>query len=265
MQQTDVRKFFRILNYFWHCLSARHTGGYGVHSPFLYSFVQYVIMEKHPYYVFDEIEKERHLFLQDNGFIDVQDYGSGKNRHRSIADIARLSLKSAGQAQLLFRIVRYLNCRNILELGTSLGITTLYLASVDTGNSCITIEGCSNTAAFARKLFEKYQADNIKLIIGNLDKILPETLQKSDAPDFIFIDANHRYNALMQYFDNCLNFCTPKTIIVIDDIYWSAGMLNAWKEIKKHAQVTATIDLYHMGIVFLNPGLTKYNYKIRFK
>jgi predicted O-methyltransferase YrrM len=220
-------------------------------------------MEKSPYYVFDAIEKERIRLLMNKSVISTMDFGTGKNRKVTISKIAKRSLKKAGQAQVLFRIIRYLNCRNIVELGTSLGITTMYLASVNKNDSIITFEGCSNRAGIAQELFNKHDLKNISLIEGNIDKTLLETLDKSNKPDFYFIDANHQYQSLKEYFNICLNYSTEKTIIVIDDIYWSDGMQKAWKEIIDYPEVTATIDIFHMGIVFLKKDLQKKNYKLR--
>jgi len=221
-------------------------------------------MEKSPYYVFDTIEDERRKLLKNKSLIQTTDFGTGKSTAKRISDIAGRSLKNAQQAQLLFRIVRYLNCRHLVELGTSLGITTMYLASVNRQNKVITFEGCKERASIARKLFDQHQFDNISLIAGNIDETLSENLSNEDLPDFYFIDANHQYESLMKYFDTCLNYSSEKTIIVIDDIYWSDGMQKAWKEITENPAVTATIDMFHLGIVFLKKDLQKKNYKIRF-
>lgn len=250
--------------YIKHILTARNTKGFGVHSPFLYSFIRYSIMEKSPYYIFDTIEEERRKLLKNNTIIQTNDLGTGKSTGKKISEIAKRSLKKASQAQLLFRIVRYLNCRYMVELGTSLGITTMYLSGVNRQNKVLTFEGCKERAAIAQRLFNENQLNNINLITGNIDDTLSENLSGEDLPDFYFIDANHQYASLMKYFEICLNYSTEKTIIVIDDIYWSEGMQKAWKEITANPAVTASIDMFHLGIVFLKKDLQKKNYKIRF-
>jgi len=52
--------------------------------------------------------------------------------------------------------------------------------------------------------------------------------------------------------------------IIFDDIYWSEGMQQAWTEICARPEVTLSLDLFHMGVVFFNPGLTKEHYYIRY-
>ena len=80
----------------------------------------------------------------------------------------------------------------------------------------------------------------------------------------MFIDANHKSEAILRYFNLCLSKVHSNTVIVIDDIYWSSDMENAWKVIKNHPLVMSTIDLHQMGIVFFNSDLHKRHYKMRY-
>lgn len=259
-----MKNFRRLIKYIEHFLTARHSGGFGVHSPFVFDFVEQVLREKHPFYIFENIENIRKILLKDHRQIDIEDFGTGSNRRREVKEIAAHTLKSPRLAQLIFRMIHHYHCRSILELGTSLGISTIYLASGDKNIQCLTLEGCKATAAIARENFKKSGLKNIELVTTNIDESLEEILAERPHRDFIFIDANHRYEATVRNFETCLNFCTDNSIIVLDDIYWSAGMEKAWKQIKQHDRVKSTVDIYHMGIVFLNPVLNKQHYKIRF-
>lgn len=128
----------------------------------------------------------------------------------------------------------------------------------------MTLEGCPETVSIARENFKELGVTNIELITCNINEMLEDMLKKHGEQDFIFIDANHRYEALIEYFSICVNYLKGNSIIVIDDIYWSKGMEKAWSEIKEHPQITATIDIFHLGIIFFNPELKKKHYKIRF-
>lgn len=196
--------------------------------------------------------------------IFVRDLGTGHNRQRKIAGIAKKTIKNPHLGQLLFRIAEKYGCRYITELGTSLGITTLYLASSSSQMKCITFEGCPQTAAIARQNFAKAGRQNISIIEGDIGEKLSITLSAVPPQDLIFIDANHSFEATMEYFNQCLNFCHDETIIVLDDIYWSDEMARAWQEIKANQHVTTTVDIYYMGFVFLKPELNKQHYKIVF-
>ena len=253
-----------VVRYGKHILTARNTGGFGVHSPYIFNFIQGVLKEKHPFYIFNRIEQIREKLCHDNRTIQTVDFGTGKSGVRIIADIASKASKQPKIAQLLFRIIQYYRFNDVLELGTSLGISTMYMASATKDGYCMTLEGCPETASIARANFNELGATNIKLITCNINEILEDILKKQGKQDFIFIDANHRYEALIEYFNTCVNYLKDNSIIVIDDIYWSKGMEKAWTEIKEHPQISATIDIFHLGIVFFNPELKKKHYKIRF-
>lgn len=202
--------------------------------------------------------------LSNERTIEVTDFGTGESKQRSTADIARKALKSPRQAQLLFRIIRHSGHKNILELGTSLGISTMYMASVSSKCRCITLEGCPRTSAVAQQNFDRLKLSQVKLINCNIDEELENILIAYGQQDFIFIDANHRFEPLMRYFELCVNHIGEDSVIVVDDIYWSPEMEIAWKSIKEHPRVKSTIDIFHMGIVFFHPMLTKKHYKVQY-
>lgn len=254
--------FYRAISYAGHVLKAKHSRGFGVHSPFVYDFIRNVTGERHPSYIFDEIEKIRQDNLSDNTSINFPDWGTGQSGKRTVSEIARKSLKRPLEGQLLFRTIRRYNCKHVTELGTSLGITTLYLAASSKEICCTSFEGCDDVAAIARKNAEKLKQQNINIFTGNIDETLEPTLKLLPPQDLFFLDANHTYEATIQYFETILNFCHNKSIIVVDDIYWSEGMTQAWKEIMKHPRIRVSVDLYHLGFLFLNTELHPKHYRI---
>lgn len=259
-----MNRTHQLKTYLRHLVWSTNTGGHGVHSPFLFDFIRNVVMEKHPFYCFETIEQQRTALLNDTTRIEVKDFGTGKHIERSIAEIARKALKPSRQAQLLFRICARYHFKNIVELGTSLGVTTLYLSAVDSTLHCTSAEGCTKLSEIARRHLFVHGRSNTQVVTLNLDTGLQELLEKSGIQDFIFIDANHRYEAVTDYFGRCVNFIHNNSIIVIDDPYWSQDMTRAWNEIKLHPRVKASIDLYHMGIVFFNPEFANKQYRVRF-
>lgn len=244
--------------------TAKHHKGHGVHSPFVFSLIEDILNEKHPFYAFKNIERARVNLLADNSVIYVNDHGTGTSRNRKISEIARRSLKSKKEAQMLFRFACMMQPKNILELGTCLGITTLYLSSARPSANIYTIEGCPNIANIAKQVFKNEKANNITSIVGNIDTELPKVLSKIESLDMVFFDANHTKEATLRYFYTCLEKANHDTIFIFDDIYWSKGMTEAWKEIYEHPSVTYSIDLFHLGIVFLKKEWKKSHFKIKF-
>ena len=258
-----MKKIRIIYKFILHFFTARNTGGFGIHSPYLYNFTRNVISEFHDFYIFEAIERKRSELLKDHEIINVEDYGTGLFKKLLVASIVRKSIKPSRQAQLLFRIVNYIKAQNILELGTSLGLTTAYLASSSKNIKCISLEGSYEIAQLAKKNVDSLGLKNIQIVLGNIDDTLATVINEFDLLDFVFIDANHRSEAVVSYFNQCLTKVHKNTILVVDDIYWSRDMESAWEIIKNNLQVTSTIDLFYMGIVFFSNDLNKKHYKIR--
>lgn len=256
-------KLHFILKYFLHFFTARNTKGFGVHSPYLFDYVRNVLMEKKEYYVFKEIEEIRLSLKSNPKTVKIEDLGSGKNRVETVSGIAKKSLKPRKQAQLLFRVVNHFKFQNILELGTSLGITTLYLANVSKNSKCITLEGIADIAKVASDNFSLLDNQNIELVLGNIDVTLKEQFSKGPF-DFVFMDANHRYQPMKKYFQQITEHLADGAIIVIDDIHHSREMELFWKEAILNNKITTSIDIFHMGILFTNPYLKNKNYTLLF-
>lgn len=255
---------YQVKSFIKHWFVAHARGGYGIHSPFVFRFATRVLTEEHSYYCYDPIEKARRNLMRDRRIISVTDYGTGPSKQRRVCDIAKKSLKSARQSQLLFRTAVAYKCHNILELGTSLGITTLYLSQTDTAAKIATLEGCPNTANIALETLQKAGVDNVKIVTGNIDETLACALSEYSTLDLVFFDANHRKEPTLRYFEMCMKKAGPHTVFVFDDIYHSLEMTEAWEAIRADKRVRVTVDIFYMGFVFFNPDLQKESYKIRF-
>ncbi|HVV53844.1 MAG TPA: class I SAM-dependent methyltransferase [Mucilaginibacter sp.] len=241
---------------------------HGTHSPFVYGLLDKVVYDDSPQKVYGDIENLRRQLLSDQRVISVTDLGAGsrvdQKRQKKISDIARNALKPPKLAQLLYRIAADLQPQNIIELGTCLGITTLYLRKAAPGARLYTLEGCPQTAAEAAKVFEKAGEKDIIPVNGNFDDTLPEVIAGLDRLDMVYIDGNHTKEATLRYFEWCLPKVHNDTLLIFDDIYWSEGMKEAWAEIKAHPQVTVTIDLFWIGLVYFRKGQAKEDFLIRF-
>jgi len=257
-------RFRVVFKFVVHFLTAKNTHGFGVHSPLIYHFTKFVIYNKSSYYIFPTIEKIRLSLKNDKRILHVVDYGTGKNRNISVAEIASSSLKSAKYGQLLYRMTDYSKALNILELGTSFGLTTSYLASSVSTSRIVSMEGSQPIANIAIENFSSLDINNIQIVVGDINQTLSKVLNEFNRLDLIFIDANHKSEAILSYFEQSILKIHTGSIIIVDDIYWSSDMEKAWEQIKKHSRVTTTIDLFQMGIVFFNSDLTKKHYKMRY-
>lgn len=258
-----AKKYIR----YW--FTAANGKGHGVHSPFVFDFIKFVLRDKKQYYCYDPIEQLRSQLLQTTDTIEVEDFGAGsaviKSNRRVVKKMAQSSLKPKKFAQLLFRIVNYYQPQTIVELGTSFGITTSYLASGNNQALVYTCEGAPSIANIAQQNFNLLNLNNTILLQGDFAKTLPVLLQTLTNIDLAFIDGNHRKQPTLDYFEQLLPKTTAHSILIFDDIHWSAEMESAWEIIKQHPSVTLSIDLFFIGLVFFNPDFkVKQDFAVRF-
>lgn len=228
--------------------------GHGMHSPFVYDFIRRVLNDRQEYPVYRRVEGLRKEMLKNHNEINVLDLGAGSTTgagsNRKISAIARNAAKPSKYGQLLFRLAHHYQAKKILELGTSLGISTSYLSLAQPEGSVITLEGSPEIAQQAAANFNRLELKNITQVLGNFDDTLAQVLQQIQSVDLAFIDGNHQLEPTVRYFNEILAYCHNESIIVFDDIHWSAGMEEAWSQIKQHPSVRTSIDLFFVGIVF---------------
>ncbi len=284
-----MRQFFftviEFMRFYW-----KADTRYRIHSPFVYRFTEEVVEDDRNFYVFKRAESLRADLLTNNNKIKITDFGAGSHvdgvkKMRRVKDIARTALSPAFQCRWLFKTVQLYAPENLIELGTSLGISTLYLSEAAPKNAAIyTLEGAPEIAKIAQKVFDAFhdqvlkpdfirynrkllkpetlkqlritnyelreKNSNINLVVGRFEDTFEPVLKKTGKIDFAFIDGNHRYDATMNYFHTILPYTHAYTVLVFDDIYWSKDMKRAWVDIKNHSSVTLTIDLFWCGLVF---------------
>jgi predicted O-methyltransferase YrrM len=257
------------LKYLHYYLTASNGKGHGTHSPFIFDFITKVLNDKTIYPAYKKAEGLRNRLLNDSRMFVVEDFGAGsrvlKKHKRSIKSVARNTAKSKKYGQLLFRMARYYQPASILEMGTSLGITTSYLRMAKPDAKLVTMEGAGEIAAVAKQNFLQLSFQAIELIEGNFDDKLEEVLAGFDTIDFAFIDGNHRQLPTETYFQQLLPKAASHSIFIFDDIHWSREMEAAWKTIKDHPSVRCSVDLFFIGIiVFRKEFREKQHFTIRF-
>jgi predicted O-methyltransferase YrrM len=183
-----------------------------------------------------------------------------------VCDLAKSSSARRKDAQLLARLVGWLSKNGekgliVVELGTSLGVTTAYLAAMDSRNKVVTCEGCPAVAEVARENWEKLGLKNVECRVGEIDVV--ELCSDFPRLDVVFMDANHTYDATLRYFDVLASHVHEKSVVVVDDIHYNAEMQKAWQVICADERVTSTMDLYRMGLVFFDSHYWHRNYKMR--
>jgi predicted O-methyltransferase YrrM len=260
--------FFRAIKYLKYIILSRHRRGHGIHSPFIFNLVSRVFRNKIDPVIVCSIEKVRKRMISDKRSLIMNDLGSGsgylKTNLRKVSDIARNSPVPKKYGVLLSNMAAEFGGSLIIEFGTSLGISTMYMASACTGAVVCTMEGCPSLSHIAKENFERVEIGNVEVFTGSFDESLPLIISRNIKPGLVFIDGNHRKEPVINYFSRVSEISDSKTVIIIDDINYSKEMSEAWSEIKRFENVTMTVDLNRMGIVFFREGMNHNDYVIRY-
>ena len=245
----------QYLHYLWHSSNGK---GHGTHSPFVYEFVTQVLQGATSKPIAEAIEQQRKLLLHNSTRLQITDFGAGSHlqasNYRAIKQIAATALKPKKYGQLLHRIVQHYRLEYCVEIGTCLGITSSYIAKANALVQLHSLEGAVSFATQAKQVWTNLSINNIHLHLGHFNDTLAPTLQLLPQVDFAFIDGNHQLEPTLNYFEQILAKSQPNTIIVADDIYWSKPMQQAWKMMQQHPKVTASINLFFIGILLINPS-----------
>ncbi|NND07622.1 MAG: class I SAM-dependent methyltransferase [Saprospiraceae bacterium] len=251
--------FFKIRSLWKYYRQARTR--YDVHSPYLSDLVESVIRNRKHAPIFDSIEAQRKMFLRDQELIRKQPFGAGSHAFErplvKVSKVAEMSLAPRCHGMLYHHLASMLRPRNVLELGTSLGISTAYLFSGWPHANLVSLEGDENlvsrAAASLQTLFSEQRP---KIVLGAFSQNLPWVLAELRELDLVLIDGDHRYQATLDYYQQIKPYLSKHAIVVIHDIHWSAGMSKAWSELQKDKEVKLSVDLYKMGLLCRSEALT---------
>ncbi len=260
-QMAYILRFLRFLK-------NSHTR-YSVHSPFIYELIMRTMRPCKSPQGSAQVEALRSRLMNDHQSILKTDFGTGglgeAGQYRvKISEIARGSLSSKRKIRKIVFLAKFMQARNMLEIGTSLGITAAYLQLIDPEISLFTLEGCPETARLARENLSSIGLDQVQIVEGAFEQSLPKVLLDIKRLDLVFFDGNHRKGGTLDYFYRCLEHAHNDSVFIIDDIHWSEEMEEAWEEIKKHEKVTVSIDLFHMGWVFFRKESSRQDFILRY-
>lgn len=240
---------------------------HGVHSPFVFNLLTKCFYDKKYKPAYQILQNYRKSLLQNKKFIDVTDFGAGskvfKSNKRQIARIARTAGISSKRAKLLFRTVEYFQPKNILEIGTSLGLSTSALALGNPDSKVTTLEGCPETGLIAQNQFNDFNFNNIESVISEFQLYLMNSISENLYSDLIYFDGNHSKKATLTYFNLLIPTIKNDAVWIFDDIHWSKEMEETWEIIKNHPQVKVTIDTFQWGFVFFRKEQNKEHFIIR--
>ncbi len=252
----------QIIAYFAYLKAAQTK--HGVHSPFVYSFIAECLTAKMDKNSIKTLSKYYKSLRKSKQLIEVEDHGAGSKkmgRIRKVSAIAKNSGSMGKYGRLLFNLSRYFKAKNILELGTSVGIGTTAFALGNPKCSITTVDACLATQNVARDYWKTHGISVSNPIHSTFEKFL---LHDANIYDIIYIDGHHDGDALLYYMALLKKNCHDETLFIIDDIHWSESMENAWRTLCKNDIYHVSIELYRMGIISPKTTQTKQHFTLRY-
>lgn len=254
---------FRFLRHLW---TSKRWNAF--HSPYLFSLFQYACDEKVTFSLFKQIELYRNTFLSSAKQVTRTDKGAGSKRTTSnqlpLQKIARSSLSNPFQCRFMSRLVQYSRARTVVELGTSLGISTAYLAAGMSEGNVYSVEGDPILSNHAQQMLKELNLPHIHLINDTFENFITSLPDEISGIDILFIDGDHRKDRLLKYYNGLLPKLHAGSIVIVDDIHWSPDMEEGWKEISAQKEISQSVDCFYFGLLFFDQiFLAKEHHKVR--
>ncbi len=259
----------------WRCEAVRW---WRVQPPFAYGLLARAFANRHGHV---ETEAERRRLRRESGAVQKHDAGAGSRRSSvqgslspgsqaslTIGQLARRSLKRTRHAAALAAWADAIQAKEVLELGTCLGITTAYLAKNPNTSRVVTIESNADRMGVAMDAWDRLGVTAaIDPHVGTFDAVLPGLLAERERThagtwDLIFIDGHHEGEALLRYVKLLMPWLAPEGLLVCDDIHWSPDMEQAWDQIRNWPNWTMTLDVFEMAAATQRRGLTPQDLKV---
>lgn len=212
--------------------------------------------------ILEKVEKRRGALQQSDAMLEVVDYGAGKPEDKRtkeqmqagvrvevlLKELASIGVKQ-DKAEIIYNLFKELQPKVILELGTCCGFSSSYMSFFAPLAKIWSIEGAEAVARVAKENHRYFKLENIEVLAGRFDLVLPTLLEKIPKIDFTFIDGHHNREATLAYFKQMLPFMNKGGVMLFDDIAWSEGMQEAWREITNEGFMAK--DYGKMGAIWI--------------
>ena len=238
---SQAYRILSRLKFWWKAQSK-----YAVHAPFAFDFYTKAICAKRKFsQELNSMERLRQFVLRDS------------------ANDILCKIPSRRHAFLLYRIVAYLQPKNVLEVGNSRGLVPVFMACANKQTKIADIKKES-------QYIEIGDQNNIALLlffkqIGlKVKTILPDNA-KQNLPLGVVYFSNVIFDKnLYVFFLECLPFVDENSVFIFSRIHTSKLMENTWNEIIRNENISLSLDIFHFGIVFFKKNIAKQHFNLKY-
>ncbi|MCE1197606.1 MAG: hypothetical protein LWW85_01450 [Marinilabiliales bacterium] len=249
MQYRSRRKFN-------HWLTARHKGGHGIHSPFLFRLITTVIENKGHYSAYPILDSARQNIENMLKMLDVRQFFGDSSLDRSIggSGLKQLHLLPAKFDRLIFRLVNEFQPDDLVFVGSGFGTTPLAMALADSRKPVTVLVGNHHFRSFCDRLFELYDLPNLKL----------SGFKPVPASPFVVIQYPCDPPTCVAFLDFLRQEDDYHGTIILSGIHASPEMERIWDQCRSSEKVRISLDLFELGLLICWKGLQKEHFVLRF-
>ena len=153
---------------------------------------------------------------------------------------------SPEQGQLMAMLVKLVNARKIVEIGTFTGYSSTVMAlAMPEDSQLIAFDISEEYTRTARIFWKKAGVDQqVKLVLGNAKESLKDFLQagEQESVDLAFIDADK--SSYAEYYECCLKLIRPGGLILVDNVLWSGQVADA----SNHDKDTEALRIFNAAL-----------------
>jgi predicted O-methyltransferase YrrM len=251
----QIRSFFNLFRYLIKFLQ------FSIHartldeldSPLLYQLAASLY---HPPSILRTAEREllelRKTLRKDFTRIPNGSYGAGSRagagKSPTVGSLIDSAVSRPFKCRQLCSLIDYFGARHVLELGTSLGIMTRYMAQMPSVEYIHTVEGNPAIAQYTRDHIFKNES-KIWLEQNSFRSAIHSLISNERRFDLIYLDGSHTFTDTIEFVDLLNSILKDDGIIVVDDLYWSDQMGKAWEHILSNNTFNLKINCFHYGVI----------------
>ena len=243
----------------------KSSNQHGIHSPFVYDLITKCFYDKTPFSAYHNLKALRNKLIYNQDLVKIKHYSEAskvfQSNHQKISTIVKCEGSSYKKQKQLYRITNYFKPKNVLELGTSVGLGSAAMAIASNNSIIKTVEVNKNISDIAKKVFKSYQLKNIQIDTSSFKDFFKKSNYEN--LDLVYLDGTCDKESTIENFNSLLKHSHNESVFIINNIYWSKEMTEAWNIIKKQKEITVSIDTYYLGFLFFRKEQSKQHFTIR--
>ena len=230
----------RIRRYRTALIRHHRSKGHGIHSPFAFNFVRFVLREKSPYYCYDDIDELRQAVIE-----VMREHWP----HRRVASFKDL--------KMLFRITNFFNPQHILQVGTGYGLTAATMLNVSSTSELYLYEPSLGSYPVVGNVLAPY-LDSIESY--NSLEVARDCYSRAHGElheqPFVLVNSIPEPGDLAVLRDYLMRLVESDCVIVMRRLNHDERLQALWNEIKAAMTCGQSFTNEKMGLVYVSKKYT---------